>query len=194
MARVHSPAISCTKCKEALPWEMFNTPRHAECPSCGARTYAAVFPAASEGPKKGRVGDALLDGAEASCFHHPAKKAVVACEMCGRFLCSLCDIELREQHLCSACISSGKKKGKIKNLGNRRMLHDEVALAVAVVPLIFMWPTLVSAPIAIILAIRHWNEPLSVIPRTKIRFIMALIIAGLQVAGWAVMFAVLIWK
>lgn len=194
MAREHSPAISCTRCKAVLPWEIYNTDGPTPCPSCGVLTYAAVFPAASEGPKKGRVGDALLDGSEAGCFFHPAKKAVVACEMCGRFLCSLCDIELAAGHLCSSCIASGRKKGKLKNLSNRRILHDEVALAVAIIPMLFIWPTLITAPIAIILVIRHWKEPLSVLPRTKSRFVLALAIAGLQVAGWTAVFAKLVWS
>jgi hypothetical protein len=192
MGKEHTPAISCTRCKAKLPWEIFNTPEPVTCPSCGVLTYAAVFPAASEGPRKGEVGDALLDGSEASCFYHAAKKAVVACEMCGRFLCSLCDIELGDRHLCSGCISSGRKKGKIKNLGRRRTLHDEVALALAVVPVLFVWPTLITAPLAIILAIRNWNAPGSIIPRTKIRFILALLIAGIQVAAWTTLFVVLI--
>lgn len=191
MAIEHTPAISCTKCKTKLPWESYNTPAPVPCPSCGVLTYAAVFPAASEGPGKGELGDALLDGSEASCFFHAGKKAVIACEMCGRFLCSLCDIELGGRHLCSGCISSGRKKGKIKNLGRRRMLYDEVALAVAVVPIIFVWPTLITAPVAIILAIRHWKAPSSVIPRTRIRFVLALLIAGIQVAAWITLFVVL---
>jgi hypothetical protein len=177
-----------------LPWELFNTAEPVPCPACGTPTCAAVFPAASEGLRKGQVGDALIDGAEAGCFYHPNRKAVVACEMCGRFLCALCDIELTGRHLCSACISSGRKKGKIRNLGNRRTLHDEIALAVAVVPMLFVWPTIITAPIAVFLVVKHWKEPLSVIPRTRIRFVLALILAGLQIVAWIALFARLLWS
>ena len=69
----------------------------------------------------------LVDG-EASCFYHPAKKAVLPCESCGRFLCAVCDVEMNGQHLCPACLASGKKKGRLKQLENRRTLYDSLAL------------------------------------------------------------------
>jgi hypothetical protein len=52
-------------------------------------------------------------------------------------------------------------------------------------PMLLIWVTVVTAPIALYLAIRHWNSPLSLVRRSKIRFILAMAISGLQMLGWA---------
>jgi hypothetical protein len=37
--------------------------------------------------------------------------------------------------------------------------------------------------------VKHWNSPTGIIPRTKIRFILAFLIAGLQIAAWILFFS-----
>jgi hypothetical protein len=34
------------------------------------------------------------------------------------------------------------------------------------------------------MVIRYWKAPGSIIPRSKIRFVLAFLIAGLQIVGW----------
>lgn len=121
---------------------------------------------------------------QASCFYHSQKRAVIPCDHCGRFLCALCDVEFGGRHLCPACLETGKKKGRIVNLDRHRVLYDSVALKIAVFPMITVWFTLVTAPIALYLAIRHWKSPTSLVRRTKIRFIFAVALAGLQILAW----------
>ena len=126
-------------------------------------------------------------GDEASCFYHPQKKAVVPCDSCGRFLCALCDVELHDEHLCPNCLESGRKKGNLKHLDKERILYDNIALRVAIYPLIlfFFWfVTIITAPAAIVLSIWYWKRPSSVLPRTKIRFILAILIAFAQIGAW----------
>ncbi|MDB6112007.1 MAG: hypothetical protein JWR69_3757, partial [Pedosphaera sp.] len=148
---------------------------------------AQVFPALFRRFTPGRSGEAVMEESEASCFYHPQKKAVLPCEGCGRFLCALCDCELNGQHLCPSCLEGGRKKKKIKSLENHRILYDRAALALAVYPMLIFYLTIVTAPIAIFLAIRHWNTPTSIIHRTKIRYVIALTIATLQIIGWVAM-------
>ena len=138
----------------------------------------------------GSTGDKVILDNEASCFYHPRKKAVVPCDSCGRFLCALCDVELHNQHLCPNCLESGKKKGKLKHLDNQRTLYDNIALRLAVYPivLVFFWFfTVITAPIAIVVSIRYWNAPSSLLPRTKVRFIVTIFLAGIQIVGWGYM-------
>ena len=125
---------------------------------------------------------------EAGCFYHPGKKAAVPCAECGRFLCSLCDVELNGKHVCPTCIDSGRKKGKIKNLENHRTLYDDIALSLSIMPLIFFWLTLITAPVSLFMSIRYWKAPLSIIRRTKIKFIIAILLSSLQIAGWTFFF------
>jgi hypothetical protein len=182
--------VGCTKCRAPLPPVLYNLAELRPCPNCGAAVQVEVFPAALRSAGPGSAGEAVLIEGEASCFYHPAKKAVVPCESCGRFLCAICDIELSGQHLCPACLESGRKKGRLQQLENRRTLYDNLALATAFYPLLTVWGTLIGAPIALYLSIRYWNAPSSAIPRSKWRFILAIVIALAELGTWAAFFIV----
>ncbi len=186
--------VQCPQCAAALPAGQWNQPELAACPSCRALLQVEVFPALFREPKLAGTGEALVAPEDASCFYHPARKAVQPCEACGRFLCALCDCELNGQHLCPTCLEVGKKKGKLANLENRRTLYDSIALALAIIPLLIFYFTIVPAPLALYLAIRHWNTPTSIIRRTKVRFVAAIVLAALQMAGWGVGFYFLFTK
>lgn len=181
-----SGIIKCTNCGIPLPVEIINIPDFTDCPNCKVQVKVNIFPAMYEQTVIARTGEGLLENREAGCFFHPAKKAVVPCEICGRFLCALCDIEFNNQHVCSSCLEAGKKKRKIKNLENRRVLYDTIALSLAVLPILLVWPTIITAPASIYFSIHHWKSPSTIIPRTKVRFILAGILSVMQIAGWVV--------
>jgi len=188
MAETNSAVLPCPRCQRPLPWETYNTSGATACPSCGEWIYAAVFPALFRPLEKGQVGEAILTEGEASCFYHMDKKATITCEACGRFLCALCDVQIAGQHLCTTCVETGKKKGRLKNIHKHRVLYDEVALALSLLPLL-IWPlTLITAPVAVFVALRYWKAPLSVLRRTRIRFILAILFASLQITGWVILF------
>lgn len=184
--------IACTKCKTALGRQAVNTFGLVSCPACKELIRADVYPALFRELPSGHTGDPLQVDKEAGCFYHPGKKAVIACTACGRFLCALCDVELNDQHLCPACLEKGKTKRKIKNLENHRVCYDKIALFVALVSMLFIWFTIFAAPIVLYMVIRYWNAPNSIIPRTKIRFILAFGLACVQMGGWILFFATLI--
>ena len=127
---------------------------------------------------------------QATCFYHPQKTAHVPCDACGRFVCALCDVELHGEHLCPACIESGRRKGKITTLENRRILHDNVALSLGLLPIV-AWPlTIATAPATIIYSIIAWKKPGSLVRTGKMRFIIAIIVSALLLVGWGF----LVWK
>jgi hypothetical protein len=63
-----------------------------------------------------------------------------------------------------------------------RTLYDSIALALATWPALLLYPMILTAPMVVYLAIRHWKTPSSLIPRSKWRFVGALIMASLQFA------------
>ena len=71
---------------------------------------------------------------------------------------------------------------------NHRTLYDTIVLTLAIAPMLLVWATIITAPMAIFMAIRYWNAPTSIIPRTKVRSIVALIMGSLQTIGWSVFF------
>ncbi len=177
-------SIYCSSCSTLIPFELFNTDQQEECSYCHRQTYAFAFPALIRSPERAKSGEQILVEGDASCFFHPQKKAEISCEYCGRFLCSLCDIEFGEQHLCASCIEAGKKKKTLKTLEDRRVLYDDLALALAIVPMILFYVVVITAPISIFMAIRHWNSPSSIIPRrSKLRMTLAILISVSQLVG-----------
>lgn len=179
-------ALQCPKCRAPLTAAHLNRADLLPCLACGTPLQVEVFPALFRRINPGRDGEVLVVETQASCFYHPQKKAVVPCELCGRFLCALCDCELHGQHLCPACLEAGRQKGKIKKLENTRTLYDSVAFGLALYPVLFVYPTIVTAPLAVIFALRYWNAPRSIVHRTRLRLFLALILASLQIVGWIV--------
>ncbi len=180
-----SPALDCPKCGAALPPELFNRPELAPCPRCDTLVRAEVFPAFFRPIAAGREAEISLNESEATCFYHPEKKAVVPCASCGRFLCALCDCELRGEHFCPTCVETGRKKGKIKGLDNQRVCYDNIALALSILPMIIFYLTFITAPMTLYVAIRYWRSPLSVVRKSRWRFVVAICVASLQIIIWA---------
>jgi hypothetical protein len=158
------------------------------CAQCGAPFQAWVFPALLRGVGE-EAEPAPAAEQEASCFYHASKKAVTVCDGCGVFLCGLCDVSMGGRHLCPRCLEKGGSKGKIRDLQRERFLYDDLALSLSVLPMLIFYFTLLTAPIALYVAIRYWKAPGSLIPRTKVRFVLAIVLATAQVAGWAFLFA-----
>jgi hypothetical protein len=186
MERSVSP-LYCTKCNHELPLFVFRMDEFRPCPSCGAGIYGVIFPALLKESSQSRPGQTLVLDTDAGCFYHPQKKAEITCDYCGRFLCALCDVEMEGQHLCPPCIETGKQKGRIKTLENRRTLYDSIALSLSILPLLIFYFTLITAPITIYIAIRYWNAPKSILHRGKWRLILAMILASSQIVGWAML-------
>jgi hypothetical protein len=53
--------------------------------------------------------------------------------------------------------------------------------------------TIVTAPAALYLAIKHWNSPRGVIHHTKVRLVLAMIVASVQIIGWIAIVIFIIW-
>jgi hypothetical protein len=178
--------LRCARCKTALPWGVFDTPNWARCPVCGSLFRMLGFPAAFRASAAARSEGITLEG-ESSCYYHSHKRALRPCDGCGRFLCSLCDIELGERHLCVACLESGKRKGQLSSLENHRLRYDKIALEVALLPPLLLFTiglTIFTAPAAIFIALRYWKSPSSVVARSKVRLVVAILAASLQMGGW----------
>ena len=175
------PCVACPVCQARLPPDFFNLKHYVSCPSCETSLRIRVFPALIRTESAVVAAPVIAEG-ESSCFYHPQKRAVVSCERCGRFLCALCDIEVGDKHRCPGCLSAAVSKSP--ELQKRRTLYDGIALALATYP-ILIWPfTAITAPASLYMTVRYWRTPLSILPRTKIRFVLAFLLAAVQVAGW----------
>jgi hypothetical protein len=181
------PLIPCPRCRSPLPLAGANSGRFAACPACGTATRLEVYPALLRQRPNGAAPEAILMENEAGCFYHSEKRATVHCQGCGRFLCALCDIEFNGQHLCPACLEAGQRKGTLAELANQRTLYDSAALSLAAVPLLLglcLWFVIpVTAPAAIAVALYGWGKPGSLVPRTRVRAILAIAIGLAEILG-----------
>jgi hypothetical protein len=189
-------SICCPTCRSPLPGRLFNTGGFEPCPACSSQLKIAAFPALGTARTCGQSAEDLLSDEEAGCFHHPDKRAVLACESCGRFLCALCDIDIAGRHLCPSCVQSGTRRGAIPTLSRQRVAHDRVAMSWALLALFlnctaaaspWLGASLVFIPLAIstFICIRHWNTPFSLVRTSKARFAWVIVIIVLQGAAWA---------
>ena len=193
MTRRIQGGVSCTKCHTLLPEPLLNPAGPAPCPACGTLTYTAIFPAILNTFRQESDPGRSVQTEQAGCFYHPDKAAVASCENCGRFICSLCEVHMGEQCLCPTCIATGKKKGRLHQLDTQFTLYDTMALNLALLPLLLVWIAPFTAPAALYLVLRHWKTPLSALPRTRIRFVFAFILAALQLLGLAAL-GIILWS
>jgi hypothetical protein len=184
--------FSCSKCKAPVAIESGTTEIASACPQCGWWIEAYFFPAFFRPMQVGAAASALVDHTEASCFYHPQKQAMRVCDGCGRMICALCSIELGAEHLCPSCLASGKKKGKITTLEDTRTRYDSIALSLAVFGIIVYVFSIFLAPAAIYISIRHWNSPGSLLGSSKIRFVIAILLASTMLFFWFFVFGTLI--
>lgn len=174
--------LRCPKCMTAL------SPGHlaalSSCRACGAKVQAFVFPAWFKIFTAAPTAQQILTTSESSCFYHKSKQAIVPCDACGRFLCALCDCDVQGQHYCPACVSVAKTKGRMVQFERSRTNHDSVALTIALISTFIGPLALAAGPAAILWALWFWKRPGSLLPRTRARSVMAVVIGLASTCGW----------
>lgn len=142
------------------------------CPVCRAQVLVKVFPALAK--RNVASGPQLVEATtEASCFYHPRNRASTPCDECGRFLCGLCTLEIPGAKLCPVCFEANLRGRKLPHLETSRTMHDSIALALATVPVLLVWPVIITAPLTLFWIVRHWNSPRGILPRSRWRFYAA---------------------
>lgn len=175
--------VPCARCSHPLPvWELGNAGGSA-CGYCGAQNQARVFPALLA-PSHGVVQtETALEG-EAACFDHPSKRAVAACQQCGRFVCQLCAVEFGTALWCPSCVAAGAGKARSARQETSRTLYDSIALILPLLSLVIYPFTILAAPASIVLTALRWGQPLSLVRRNRWRFLAAIVISVAEIALW----------
>ncbi len=165
-------AITCPKCNSTIHAARYNQPA-GKCSGCGSEVQTAAFASLISGPSLAGSGQRLTDSDQAGCYYHPHKTASVPCDNCGRFLCSLCDVDFGGKSLCPVCIDNDSGKNTPGALDTDRFLYDKLAIYLAIIPL------LVTQIAALFLAIKYIASPISIPPRgrLKVRWILAIVIS-----------------
>lgn len=164
--------VSCPDCAGDLA-KISTTDGWQNCPFCQTRLQIAAWQVV---PQNTNAAVALSD--QATCFFHPDKAYQACCQRCGRFVCTLCDLQIGSEHVCPTCFergrnTSGTDAGKAE-WRHRDILYDSIAMTVGWGWILF-WPTIIAAlPTVIVLHIKFRKAPRSsLIPRYGWRFWMA---------------------
>jgi hypothetical protein len=178
-----SRAVCCSACQTSIPLESWNGFEPLPCPGCGTPVQAVVFPAITRSIVS-PVPEPVTGEGEASCYYHAGNRAKAACEDCGRFLCSVCDLDAGPRHLCPACFTTRMRSGQSPEFVQSVRLYDSIALTVALLPnvvVVLIMMTLLTAPGVIGFTLWNWKKPTSVTPRNKWRFVVAIVVAALDI-------------
>ncbi len=185
---VEPGSLTCPACGAALGSYGLDAVQEAACPGCHVHMRGQVFPAWSKPVSNVPRFERAMEG-EAVCFFHPANRAVLPCETCGRFLCTVCDLQVGSRHLCPVCLSKGLGKEKLQEIVPRRSLWRRAAFILGLVPLvlsIMLWPVLfVSGGTAVIVALIGWKRPGSLV-RGPQRWaaVLGIVLGLLQLGVW----------
>ncbi len=153
-----------------------------------------LFPALFREPEKGRLGERVTEGSQAVCFFHAGRQAAVVCDRCGRFLCGLCDLGAGGRHTCPVCFGEGARGDPAleSTRSQTGILYDNLAMALAVLPMVTIYGTFVGAPAALFVVFRYWNRRPPGVPRPRWRFVVAGMLAVCQIALWVLLGATLV--
>jgi hypothetical protein len=181
--------LSCPRCSQRLPVDRFVSGRPAPCPACHSEVVAYVF-AALDRDETSRSEIRLAREGESVCFFHSRYPAIAPCDDCGRFLCETCLVNVGSRQLCADCVSHLRRKKDPTGLVNYSALFDNVALILVTLPMVtivFAFLTILSAPVSLFLAFFYWSRQWTLLPRSRLRFVLAIVLAALLTAGWALL-------
>lgn len=156
------------------------------CANCESRIEATIFPALFRRPES--CAQELVLTGEAACYFHAERVAAFACSRCGRFLCPLCRIAWSGEDVCASCLEAAGRGTEGDKLTSSRFHFDSLALTLSTAGVLTGFLSVLIAPLALGLAVFTFKKDCSIAPRSRIRFILAMLFSTAVIVGWTVFF------
>lgn len=168
---------SCPLCAEAL------SPSAELCGGCGAPVAVFVIGASAEKSRQATVAAAIAGEADAHCRFLPELKAEEVCEGCGALLSSQAAVEWAGKSWCLPCVHRLRRDeiGDGQGWVAERRIYDNLALMLVTLLLPL---SLLTAPMALYFLIRYRRAPRGLLPRSSLRWWLALGLALLSLLVW----------
>jgi hypothetical protein len=189
-----SAGAFCPICHHLLATSQWNQRDFTACPNCQAPTRTLVFPAMARTTAASRPEPRTE--AEAGCFFHTHSRAENVCNVCGRFVCSLCTIAYGAQKLCPDCIYKKRRESSEPLFQDQAILFDNIALLLLIVPVIcfvYIYLGLLFSVFALALVIIGWQQQRTLVPRSKYRFVLAAALSLIEGVGWIALVWLIVW-
>src|ERR1700722_6703308 len=179
--------LLCPNCSQRLPIDLFVAGPIHQCPTCYSIVEAYIFPEFHRDPSSPPQIQLALEH-EAACYFHSRFRAMTPCDNCGRFLCEICAISVGSRQLCPECLAQLRKQRNEMGLVYYAPLFDGVALFLVIAPLvtvIFWFFTILAAPVSLFVSFYYWSRQWNLLPRSRLRFVIAILLSLLLIAAWA---------
>ena len=133
--------------------------------------------------------ESVLEEGQSTCFFHPKVSATAICVVSGRMICDLCTTEFEGKTVSFEALQTlVGNKGSSKR-SNVLTNWDSIALALAVLPMLMWFFTIITAPVALGICIFKWRHgPTGVFRRRRWRYIIAGLLAFAQIVFWVTIF------
>ena len=125
----------------------------------------------------------MVEG-ESSCFYHPQKKAVCPARDAAAFYARCAIANYTASITVPRAWRRAAARAKSRTSKTSACATTASRSSLAVLPMLVFYFTIITAPDSLFVALRYWNAPLSIVRRTRIRYVLALILATLQFVGW----------
>jgi hypothetical protein len=155
----------------------------SRCPSCDRRLDVVPFPALYREEQVSNRVSASED--DARCAFHNENQAEVVCSRCGRLICSICTVPLGKQIVCPQCLSRSIDTGS-DGVKKSFVIWDSLALMLVAHPILipFWFTTFFTAIASFVISIICFNKNSSPVPRSKWRFVLAIILSIVWIGCW----------
>lgn len=174
-----SAQIRCGVCEKRLELPVEVPIVELNCPHCASINEVFLFPALWR-PQVVERGERRQNEEESACFFHEHKRADAPCSHCGRYLCSLCAIENEGRVVCAECLDAMLQGADRPAPAKECVRYDQIALGLAILSMLFWVIAPFVPPFVLYLVFRHWRTRLSIMPKRRWRFVVAGLLATMQ--------------
>lgn len=186
----HGPSPACLKCGKNIPWHVVNPAGSTRCPHCKRPQRIFVFAAAYRALFDDRPGGREALQEEATCYFFPDRRADYVCAISGRFICEKAATDWEGQKVSVDSLLRLREQEGTEKLQTKSILYDDIALSLAIFPILFFPFTLFSIPTVFYLAIRYWRAgPTSLLRRSRWRYLLAILLTLPQIVVWGLLIA-----
>ena len=149
----------------------------------GSAHTVHLFPAVIR--KQAKVeAEVAMEGGLSTCFFHPKLPATAICDVSGRMICDLCKTDYNGKTVSFEALQSLIGKGGSVEKERTRTKWDDIALSMVILPILFAPAVAITAPIALGICLFQWRKgPTSLVRRSRWRYVVAAILASLEICG-----------
>jgi len=181
--------VLCPRCRYTFTYPAHTDLLENSCAICRAKTEYHFYPRYFRDPEEEGTRSALSHKGDATCVFYPELKAEKICDECGSFLSSKAAVDWSGSTYCMPCLYHLREKKRETDFQAKSVLHENRALGL----MIFLLPfSLFTAPLALFLLLKNRKVRGGFVPRTGIRWWLALVLSITLTTAWIVFLVIFI--